>query len=285
VQHEGELVAAQPAHQVVGADQGQQPLGHGLEQGVTRRVPVPVVHRLEAVQVQQDQGPPPTSGPVQAVVTQHVEQAPAVRQPGEGVVRGLVPLPRLGAPQRGGCGDGEHGGRDQGREQQECGRPGAGVRLGRHQQQRGEEDGARPAQVREGDADAEVEGGVRRGPQEEQPEVAAGVALGDVGDADDHLDPGQGGVQQPDGQRRTRPDQGGARAQRQQGHRDDHVVTTVGLVRKDAPHQRHQSAAAEQAAQGPGQGSARGAAAVPRRAQSLHPLVHTLAHRPDYGAA
>ena len=48
---EHELVAAEPRGEVVAADQPQQPLPDRAQHGVAGRVAVPVVHGLEAVEV------------------------------------------------------------------------------------------------------------------------------------------------------------------------------------------------------------------------------------------
>ncbi len=57
-QQHDELVAAEPRHDVVGADGGDHPLGHGLEQRVAGAVAEAVVDVLEVVEVDVDDAQP-----------------------------------------------------------------------------------------------------------------------------------------------------------------------------------------------------------------------------------
>ena len=101
VLHEdGELVAPDAGHEVGAARPRPQALRHRLQDGVPRRVAQAVVHRLEAVEVDEDEGAaralPPRAG---EGALEGVEEEGAVGEAGEAVVAGeplevgLRPLP------------------------------------------------------------------------------------------------------------------------------------------------------------------------------------------------
>ena len=91
VAQDGELVAAEPGHQVAVADRGAQPLG-GLDQHrVAGLVAAAVVDQLEVVEVAEQQRHRSFAGqrPAQGLAGRG-QQGGAVRQPGELVVRRVV---------------------------------------------------------------------------------------------------------------------------------------------------------------------------------------------------
>ena len=90
-QHDDELVAAEPRHQVALAHRAPQPARDLAQRLVTRRVPVRVVDRLEAVEVehQQPDRPRPRARPRQRGVERPLQRAP-VGEPGQRVGVGLV---------------------------------------------------------------------------------------------------------------------------------------------------------------------------------------------------
>jgi hypothetical protein len=104
--HHHELIARQPGRGVAGADSGAEPGRDGREDLVADAVAVPVVHRLEAVEVQEqhaDVAAAPAAG--EQRMPQPVLQEDAVGQTGEGVVqrerRQLLELPGVAALARG----------------------------------------------------------------------------------------------------------------------------------------------------------------------------------------
>ena len=101
VLHEdGELVAPDAGHEVGAARPGAQALGHRLQHRVAGGVAEPVVHRLEAVEVDEDEGAARALPPrARERALQGVEEERAVGEAGEAVVAGealevgLGPLP------------------------------------------------------------------------------------------------------------------------------------------------------------------------------------------------
>ncbi len=100
VQQHGELVAADPRHQVGGAGSGAQPLGHRLEHAVAGGVAEPVVDGLEAVEVEEhERAAGALAAGARERALERVEEERAVGQPRQAVVAretlevGLGPLP------------------------------------------------------------------------------------------------------------------------------------------------------------------------------------------------
>ncbi len=89
LQQQGELVAAQAGHRVALAGHRPQAGGHLHQQLVARGVPEPVVDVLEVVQVAEHHRQLARAAAAQGVV-QAVAEQPAVGQPGQRVVQGLV---------------------------------------------------------------------------------------------------------------------------------------------------------------------------------------------------
>ena len=90
LQQERELVAAQAAGRVLGAQDAHQPLGHEAQQIVTGRMSERVVDGLEVVQVNEQDGQacrllPPNEG-----MRETVNEQDTIRQPGERIVERLV---------------------------------------------------------------------------------------------------------------------------------------------------------------------------------------------------
>ncbi len=88
-----ELVAPQAGHRVTGSDSGSQPASQDPQNGVARGVALPVVHRLEVVQVDEDHRRPSHPGLVAAAgdgLPEPVEQQDPVGDAGERVVERSV---------------------------------------------------------------------------------------------------------------------------------------------------------------------------------------------------
>ena len=86
-----ELVTAEPGDEVGRADDRAQAAGHRHQQGITRPVTEGVVHRLEPVEIEEQEGGPDTAAPPagQGAFEELDEQRP-VGQTGERVVQGAV---------------------------------------------------------------------------------------------------------------------------------------------------------------------------------------------------
>ena len=99
VEQDPELVPAQPATGIGSTDRSFQPAGDLLEHLIAHRVPETLIHVLEVVQAQREDGrvPPGTAGACECLPHPVAEQG-AVRQVGQKVVQGNLrelPLERL----------------------------------------------------------------------------------------------------------------------------------------------------------------------------------------------
>ena len=103
LEEDGELVAADPAEQVAGAEDAGPAAGDLGEQPVAGLVAVAVVHVLEAVEIEQDDAERPARAPraAEGLVERPVPGAP-VREPGQLVDRGELgePVHEVGAHER-----------------------------------------------------------------------------------------------------------------------------------------------------------------------------------------
>ena len=90
--HHDELVATQPGDHVASASGGLQPVRQRLEELVAGRVSQPVVHALEPVQIEEQDGDhaPPSPGPREGAA-KVLRQEVAVGQAGQRVVEGAEP--------------------------------------------------------------------------------------------------------------------------------------------------------------------------------------------------
>ncbi len=98
VQERHELVAAEACQQRRRARMRAKPLGHRDQQGIADGVPAAVVDGLEVIEVDERDGAQVALRRRERGLQPRGEQAP-VRQPGQRVVAGGVPQPRLAAPQ------------------------------------------------------------------------------------------------------------------------------------------------------------------------------------------
>ena len=96
LQQQRELVAAQPCRAVRRARRAVEPRRDLAQDGVARRVPERVVHGLEVVEVEEDDGAAGAMAPAPAQrLDDPVLEQRAVRQAGQGVVERLVLEPAL----------------------------------------------------------------------------------------------------------------------------------------------------------------------------------------------
>lgn len=89
-QQDGELVAAEPGHQVARAGRGTQPVGHLHQYAVAGAVPEGVVDLLEVVEVDQHQGRDALGVAGGQLLGALVQQVTPVGEPGQRVVGGGV---------------------------------------------------------------------------------------------------------------------------------------------------------------------------------------------------
>ena len=86
-----ELVPGETGEGIRGAEQVAQPVGHGHQQVVAHGVPMGVVNRLEAVEIQEKHRRSPTGPTVaQEGVLEAFQHQRPVRQPGQVVVQCIV---------------------------------------------------------------------------------------------------------------------------------------------------------------------------------------------------
>ena len=103
-QHHRELLAAEPARDVAAAERAPEQFGERLQQQVAGRVPGCVVHALEEVHVEQQQGDRPIGVParVVALAAERIVQEAAVVQAGQRILQRLdlerLPQPQVGQP-------------------------------------------------------------------------------------------------------------------------------------------------------------------------------------------
>jgi hypothetical protein len=90
----GELVASETGGRVTGPQASTQPPGDGAEKLVARGVPHRVVHRLEVVEIDEQDCHRIAAPPLQRVLDSIGEQR-AVGQPGQGIMEGLLGQPVL----------------------------------------------------------------------------------------------------------------------------------------------------------------------------------------------
>ena len=89
---EGELVATEAAGTVLGTQNASQPAGDEPQEPIADRVAEPVVHILEIVEVDEQDGEPVRgAGPPDERVREAVDEEDAVRETGQRIVEGLVP--------------------------------------------------------------------------------------------------------------------------------------------------------------------------------------------------